>query len=412
MIERIGYILFVLLIILISSDLNGFFSLFFGTTSFLSPLILAITFILLLYSLRIKIEMPSLTIYLFGLYAFWLFIGSLIVFSKSKIIPFDSIRYYLPSVLLFYVFSKLFMYYYMINKLGKIINVISLSLTFNCIAIIWVGHFGNFYENPYAVDRSSGFIASVNQAGVTASITQVFILFQYLTPLKKRSNYLLVFYFIALYASFLTFSKAAFGNAIIIAITFFITINFISYKEVIREFLWKRNKKTIRTLILLLLPVVFIFGSKFFIGLTKSQLERVREFGTLIGGTINEETTTGRSEITIYAINQIKIDNYLGRGIGTFHRIEGIGYGAHNQFLLLLGEVGLLGMIIYLWYFLIVYYKIFIIRNLPLQFLAFGLINIMLLTSMVSHTVLYVKLYILIFSLMNCLLFFNKKRIN
>ena len=394
------------------SDLNGFLSLFTGSSGALSYLILFLTIILLLFSLSLKFELPGLSMYLLALFMLWLALGSLILYTKFGLFDFDMIRKYIPSVLLLFLFSRLFVYYYRMKKFDYILNVITISLLLNVIMVIYSNYQGAFVLQRNSIDRSSGFIASVNQAGVTSVLAQVFFLFKFMSVSTKMNNFYIGCYFIALYATFLTFSKAAFLSSIIVGALFILTLNFSGDKNDLRKNLkWKKNKVKI----FLGIPLIFLLSifniASFSFELTESQLERLLEFNFFLKGELNEETTTGRTHILKISFEEIFKDNLLGRGIGSFHNIDRLGgTGAHNEFILLLGEIGLIGLLFYLGYFLLSTYKAVLLKDGASKFFVLGMITVLFLVSLVSHSVLFIKSYIIIFSLINCILYLSSNR--
>jgi O-antigen ligase len=311
-----------------------------------------------------------------------------------------------------YIFSKLIAYFIIKGKLKQVIDVITFSLLVNCIFIIYSQSFGNVIGvELHVTDRNSGLIASVNQAGVTSSLAQVFLLYQYLiAPRTKRNRYFLIFgYAIAIYAGFLTFSKAAFINIILNAGIFIYYLRHNFEKNLITRKLLFRNKITITIILITSLLCGFLFSQKIYYNLSNYQKQRIFEFTSLMKGQIDSETTTHRSEIAETAIDLMKEDLFLGRGLGVFHNLEETGgYGTHNEFLLILGEVGFIGFFLYVGYFIFIYINLFKIKFVPNRFLIFTIVNIMLITSMVSHTVLYIKLYVLVFSFVNVLVWYGK----
>lgn len=409
---RIVDFLFVLILFLIIVDLNGFVSLYTKSTGTLSFLILGIALILLLFSFRFSIRTPSLSIYLVFLFVFWLVIGSLILYTKSGSLDLDKIRKYIPSILLVILFSRIFMFYYQINQLNRIINFITLTLLLNVVIVIYSYYSGAFLSQRSSYDRSSGFIASVNQAGVTTILAQVFLLFKFLSANSKRNGLFLVAYFLSLYATFLTFSKAAYLSSLTLILLFLLILKFFPQKEdIVKHLKWKRNK----SFVFLGIPIIAVFllfnGNDFSLDLTRNQVNRLMEFDFFLKGEINEETTTGRTTILSHSFQEIENNNYLGGGLGSFHNLPKIGgSGTHNEFVLFLGELGIIGFVLYLAYFVMAYFQAILLKDPSMKFLVLGLINTLFLVSLVSHSVLFIKTYIIIFSLINSILFLSKPK--
>lgn len=408
------YFLFFLLIVITSSDLNSFVSSLIGQDRALSYIILLISGILFIKAVQIKIKLAPLSKWLAFIIIFWLSYGTLLYYMSDINYgnPIARIRYYLPSLFLLFTFSILISFYINQGILKKIIDIISISLLINCLLIIYSGIKGNLIGLEIGVnERSSGLIASVNQAGVTASIAQSFFLYQYLISHKtKRNRYLLIIlYSIAAYAGFLTFSKAAIINILLIFILFIVYLKKNAKHEQFQKKILKQNYKVI--IIILVSGLLFgIFaGQKFYKNLSKIQQERLFEISMLFSGKIDSETTTNRSDIAKIALRVIHDDYYLGRGLSTFHSLPQTGgLGTHNEFLLLFGELGIIGLLFYLIYFYSIYRNLFKVKFIPNRFLLFSLSNIIFITSMVSHNVFFIKMYILIFAFLNVFIWYNK----
>ena len=174
-------IFFILLFILIS-DLNGSLSIVFKTKGILSELILFFTIILFLKSIYITLPLTKQSINFISFFLFFLTYGVLIYYllGNGWGQPFDRVRSLTPSLILVFVLSKWFLLFIKRGQFDKVLKIISISLFFNSLVIIYSFITGDVLieENT---DRSSGLIASVNQAGATAVLTQVFMVYYVLS---------------------------------------------------------------------------------------------------------------------------------------------------------------------------------------------------------------------------------------
>lgn len=413
------YITFIFLLTIVVSDLNSFLSELYRTTGFLSPLILLLTIFLLGTSLMISKErLPFNTKYFIIIFVYWLVLGSIIFYAYKPGYgsALNKIRYYLPSVLMFYTFAVFFNYYIKRNKLYEIINTLTGALVLNCLFIIYSDIIGlSFGIEENTSGRNSGFIASVNQAGVASSITQVVVLFQLLISYKTGASKIVLFicYLIAVYAGFLTFSKAAFFNIIFILLLFFIYLNKSSNVNQNDRTAIKRISFFFTCMFVLVIIAVNSRYKDQIDILSRYQVNRIEEFKLLLTGEFNEDTTTGRSRIASISFNEIKKDWFFGRGLSTFHSLpETDGFGTHNQYLLLLGEVGFVGLILYCFFFINILNSVFK-RNISIQikFITIGLISVFLITSLVSHNIFFIKLYIIIMALLSVITNENNNKI-
>ena len=400
--------LFFLLTFLFISDLNGTLSNVFHTKAFLSEIILLLTIILFIKSFQIPVKVPFLTRYYIFFYIFFLTFGTLLFFIKGKALgnPFERIRSLTPSIIVIYTFTKWFLYYISGNKFEKIINIIAIALFVNTLAIVYSHLSGSIFvfDNYTDKERSSGLIASVNQAGTVASIAQAFFLNIALnanTNKIKRLIYI-VLYFVALYAAVVTFSKAAMLKSLLI-LSVFIYYYFIKiYKS--HSFQIKNQRRRILLPFMFFSTIVVLFlGSRILSNFSEYQISRIVDFTSFLKGNINDEITTNRTSLAAHALDLIKRDYYLGRGLDTFHRMEGVGLGTHNQFLLILGETGFIGLLLYMAYYWFLLLKNFKIKLPELKFLGVSVIVVLIVTAASMHTMLFTKTMVIMFSLMNVL---------
>lgn len=395
-------LLFRIYIFIIASDLNGFISTLFGASGILSPIILALTLVLFFSTLRNKILSGKLLIFFMILMLFWIGFGSIltITISNKNQLAFDKIRYYFPTI-----FSILTIYRFLslnvnINNITKYTNFFCLSLIVNCFFIIFSDRIGlNSFQGD-EMERSSGLIASVNQAGVTSIFCQIFILFFILNnPLTFfQLVFCFILYGIIIYSTFLTFSKAALINTIFVFFFFLFSLlrkNF--------QINGKLSTKKVLTLIIIFISVLFFSTSSFISNnlnkLSRYQQTRLEEFELFLKGKIDEETTTGRSRIAEVVLDKISKQSFIGSGLGTYHSLHELGgLGTHNEFLLFLGEIGYLGLFLFMLFLFLMLYKSFQISNMNYRFLCFSLVIVLVSTSLVSHTIFFVKIYALIFA--------------
>ena len=401
-------ILFLLLFILIS-DLNGSLSLVFNTRGILSELILFFTIILFVKSIYITTPLTKQSINFISFFIFFLIYGILTyyLFGNGWGQPYERIRSLTPSLILVFVFSKWFLYFIKRGQFDKVLKTISISLVINSLFIIYSFITGNVLieENT---DRVSGLIASVNQAGATAVLTQVFMVYNVLSYKLKFSYRILflVLYFISIFAAFVTFSKAAMLGSLIVFILFIRSI-------FSRNIYHLKISRKIRTPLILLLLLSSVFVNNYFISkLDIEQLRRLDLFGEFLSGRIDEETTTKRSEIALMVLNKVKDENYMGTGLDSYHRIEGFGLGTHNQYLIFLGEIGIFGLILFLLYLGKLGLDLYKIKGQNIRFLGLGLFCVLVITCAVAHTILFTKTYVVMFALLGVLSFYQFTLLN
>ncbi len=209
-------------------------------------------------------------------------------------------------------------------------------------------------------------------------------------------------YFVALYAAVVTFSKAAMLKSLLI-LSVFIYYYFIKiYKS--HSFQIKNQRRRILLPFMFFSTIVVLFlGSRILSNFSEYQISRIVDFTSFLKGNINDEITTNRTSLAAHALDLIKRDYYLGRGLDTFHRMEGVGLGTHNQFLLILGETGFIGLLLYMAYYWFLLLKNFKIKLPELKFLGVSVIVVLIVTAASMHTMLFTKTMVIMFSLMNVL---------
>ena len=401
-------IFFVLLFLLIS-DLNGSLSIVFNTKGILSELILFFTIILFIKSINITTPLTKRSIYFISFFVFFITYCILIYYllGNGWGQPFDRVRSLTPSLILVFTISKWFLYFIKRGEFDKVLKTISISLVINSLFIIYSFITGDVLieENT---DRVSGLIASVNQAGATAVLTQVFTAYYiFSNKLKFLYRFLfLIFYFVSILAALLTFSKAAMLGTLIVFILFIRDI----FSRDISHLKTSRQMK-IPLILLLFLSSIYI-SNYFILKLNTEQLKRFELFGEFLTGRIDEQTTTNRSEIAFLVLDKVKDEYYMGTGLDSYHRIEGFGLGTHNQYLLFLGEIGIFGLILFLLYLIGLGLDLYKIKGLNIRFLGLGIFCVLVITSSVAHTILFTKTYVVMFSLLGVLSFYQNTLLN
>lgn len=206
---------------------------------------------------------------------------------------------------------------------------------------------------------------------------------------------------IAIVAGILTFSKTFIFN---ILIAFFIYF-FLVFKE-------KGNaiNKVKTSIFSLLLIIMGLFCLGVFIGgdtLSEEQLDRVQViFKVLDKDTDATTLTTNRSDLFKFAFDLIISNPILGYGYGTFTNIVGsesvhygVSQGAHNLFLRIWGEGGIIALALYIIFLYKVLQRAFASKYLFLRFLSVGTITISIFYNLTNHNFLEDYMVNFVFSL-------------
>ena len=321
--------------------------------------------------------------------------------------PLERLRSLAPSLILVFVFSKWFLYFIKRGEFDRVLKTISISLLVNSLVIIYSFISGDvFFESN--TDRSSGLIASVNQAGATAVLTQVFMVY-YIFSSKLKFSYrflFLVLYFVSIFAALVTLSKAAMFASLVVFI--FVIRNIFSLDIY--------NLKILRQikipLVLLLFLSSILISNYFILKLDAIQFKRIELFVEFLSGKVDEQTTTQRSNIALFALDKARGESYMGTGLDSYHRIEGFGLGTHNQYLIFLGEIGIFGLTLFLLYLIRLALNLYKIKLLNIRFLSLGVFAVLVITSSVSHTILFTKTYIVMFSLLGVISYYQYALLN
>jgi hypothetical protein len=390
------YILFCLFIFAVSVDLNNFLSNTFNTTGFLTPFFISLLLIFLFYGIKEKLKIDRYTKIILLLFGIWLIYGGILNIGSPNgfSATFDRVRYYVPSVLYLYSLSMMFNKFFQEGKLLKIIRIITVALVLNSL-LITLGSFG--YVLPVSTteggdeDRMGGLFESVNQAGIVSSIGQIFCLFFVFTEEKNLNKILyFVLYLACLSAAIFTFSKGAFLYSILIVVAFF-------YYQTFRSAVKTKRSRVSQYFIFILFSVAgfFVFQEMFADReYSKGQEQRIDQFSRLLRGEVNEETTTKRSLISSTATQLIVQDYFMGKGIGSFHKIAKIGYGTHDMYLLILGEIGIIGLLVFIIYYLKIAWSSFKIKVSGYSFLCVSISAVLIMASFVYPNIFYFKLFI------------------
>lgn len=406
---KLFYMLFKFLTILVLLDINEYITTITGIRSAISVLILSISIVLLVKSLNYKIyDYIGKRLFRSFMYVYIVLLslgGVVTLYHNNSILLFERWRYYIPSILLFITFFRVASILKYKNKLNDyfdfLIYILAVGSAFIVVSVLFEYDF--LSHKARSIDRAIGLYTNPNRAGAIACIAQVATLFSIMSFSSIRRNTLIVIYFINLLAAVLTFSKTA-----IIITSLIIIFSFLfTFKNLIS--IIHNRYKIIRRLIIIIFVGVLFFANAIFSSLSRLQKERLTQVGYFLKGQLNESTTTDRSSLAIYAINKIKENPITGHGIGTFSFMD-IGLGVHNQFLLMLGEAGIIGICVYILFF--VKWLIYIrgIKYPPLVYFQRSEFIIFFLISFTTHNILSFKPFVVVLGITFSLFPFNTLR--
>ena len=147
----------------------------------------------------------------------------------------------------------------------------------------------------------------------------------------------------------------------------------------------------------LYLSILISFLLISYYNLSIEQATRINQVGQMLSGTFNNETTTDRLTLVHFALSEIKDNFFLGAGLGEFKKMS-IGLGTHNTYLLILGESGVIAIILYLRFLLFwLHNSLRMIKDSnPLEVASLGMAIIFAFVGFASHTLLVNKSFVVV----------------
>lgn len=322
-----------------------------------------------------------------------------IFFSQNK---FESVNYFSRIILVFVTFIN---FYILLEKINKknIVYIITFLFVFEGLAVFL--QFLDLYEFGKIFGRNAkliGFSANINIAGFSIALTLPFALslFCQLNGLKKFI--LSTFIIISVFSAFMTGSRGATLSITIIFVSFFIY-------SVIFE---KGFKNKLKEGFFILTPfIVTIFVTEILFD-TMRYSYRMNQ--------IVERGSNSRLKYYNDAFDSVKENPLTGIGIGNWkinsidkgkRHIEGyiVPYHAHNDYIQILTETGIFGLISYIFIFIFSitnHLKKFFIHKSPLILSCFLFLFVYLIDSNlnfpIARPIMQIKLaFILAFLVRN-----------
>jgi len=304
---------------------------------------------------------------------------------------FKLLRGYISSLLIYWA-----LYQYLINEYytsGKqrliiILHKASFLILFPLFFTVFGKQLGLTEAMTYAKDygdRQIGIFTNPNTTGLHANYVLCFCLYSLISDRKGKLLWLLLIP-ACFYAAFLSLSKAAMLMATL-NLLLYILFNLINFHRL------KLSSKLIS-----IFSIAIIGFSSFYIyanfeklvgGLSYAQAGRIIDAIQISQGNINDKTTSERSGIAELVFPMIKSHPIEGNGFGSFHRIIGHGLGVHNTALLIIGESGIIPLILYLVFILLFFLKSLKQKEIGLKYLFVSVLTTYILISfLTSHNAL------------------------
>lgn len=409
MLKKLHLWLFFLLSTVLLTGLNDFVANKLEIERALSVLILILTISLFFLELVINKNsfiistLPGASKLYFHSILVFLILGSMIAgLNGNSADVFWGLRYYLPGLVVFTVF--LHSIKSIIKEKGLLYMVKMIGYIINLNALLCIVEYATKGALGLAVTdgRYSGLTVNPNDAGFIFNISVIFGLMIWG---RHRSGWNLVMIIVPLIAIILTFSKTAMISALIILL--------ISLRAILGQRL--RNAKlrygsiSLRFIyFMILFSIGFYTVNKFSKSFDTYQTRRIEQVSSVIRGTINYEVSSKRLELAQIAIDKLSNDWIFGSGIKTFSRMDEASLGVHNQFLLVLGESGLIPFFLFIYF----NYKLFkhrisgviINRTIRLSIISFCLY------CLTCHNIFFSKSIMLIMALVINMTFLSPKK--
>lgn len=352
-IGALASVAFVFLSLLLFCNVNGIVAMIWEINRAASAFIAA--FSLLALALLAPYVMPSLRAgggLLLAFYFLYTSLGAAVAF-RSPFVSTEAIAgrvlSYAASVLVILTYAA---YGYLLIRSGKKgVELMRLLFFISCISTLSV-LIGLVYpawteitKSKVAVEgRLSGFWSNPNEAGLQAALTIVVGTFVSLRT--GRIWYFAVAVISAGIASFYSFSKTAILMSMVVSIAMAFLIQ--------RRGISLRNALAlIVSAMLVLMLISFVRGaamrSESRIDLTSGQIRRLEQvYAVMFEGRLDEETTTGRTLLAQEGIEMWRISPLVGNGLTTLDRLPSSGLGPHNTFIKVLGEGGVVCLVLML----------------------------------------------------------------
>ena len=378
--------LFVLYLFLVCSGINNFLSNKLAIHALLSPLILAMSFYFIYIGYRKGLRHLFISRYVKGFYwAFFSFfvIGGLIGFTTTGFgTVIHAFRFYLPSLLILWSGIAGFGYLYLKNGFRSILLSLRAALALNVLVILFAYFTGSNY---FDVSKSStaGFLLNPNHAGFSLNILLSIEIYLY----SRFSNRYAIFIIVAILLSILIgFSRSALGAAfVIIMLTAFYNFRKIQKANALQKVFG----------VTFLAAFVWVFSADLISGIIEEKAEKVIQVERLIQGEIDESTTGVRNILFKEGFNRIMEHPIFGSGLHSFSVFDEIGSGVHNQYLLIWGEAGIIGILTFLIYYIFLGHHTL---NLPRdeKVLIMSIVTAIMVYSFTNHTMYANKNYLMI----------------
>lgn len=383
-------------------NLNGVIYVFTDVTSFLSPLILIMSFFVILKNSKTDSFLKSFSILRgwFLFYFIYIVVGlfSLIVYENVSNSTLPILRSAFSTIILLYALCVLVLELIKTKGIDKIISVTTVFLTISALSILLINYFNLIFLFNKGMDvdsRNPGLFLNPNEAGYEAVTAFIFLLFSFknIKHFYQKTAIIILLMLVA-YGAFLTFSKTA------ILSVFFITFIYLFFYA-------KSNFLLISTISLVLIIGLYHNLDNIKSNLEGVELRRIETIESLLKGDIKGDVTTGRSEINEFAWQLISDNPIIGIGLGNFGFLPGLDMASHNTYFQIWGESGILALLALLFFIIKINLKLINSSyNVSYKFLGISIILLFMLNSFVSNNLLDNRIFNISFVILLCLIYY------
>jgi O-antigen ligase len=260
------------------------------------------------------------------------------------------------------------------GHLHRFVNVLVAIALFSCLITIFSPFLG-FYQSGFFVSESAssggltrpaGLFLNPNSAGFHSVITLLFVMS---LLFRKKTNRIGVFIMIiiTLFSAILTLSKGAILMSIIVIVSYF-GLSTVYFNRLQSSSKWSFIIVGSLIIASIVQFIAIVMAEYNYLGAFEQS--RVDQIMGLLGGKVNSETTTTRTDLAAIGLQWISESPIVGWGFGAFHYFKSGDAGIHNMFLMLIGESGFVPMLLYILFFIFGLYKSLKIKNMEYRFLS------------------------------------------
>jgi O-antigen ligase len=360
-------------------NLNGFVTMMFGVGQTFSLVILACALILIAMGWKHLFRDRTVIVFVAAL-MLYIICSVLASGFRGVFIDPEMVQFYLVSVI---VISGAFCYTAMqtdLRRLELTYDIGKWLLVLACVATLFSGLLTRLYQVEVASAnyRASGLFANPNEAAIIAALGVA-------AWVAKPSRVLWI-------------QLAALGVCAAACAMTLSRTGILALFAIMAVYAW--NKRSVGMGVAAIIGVLMfplLAGLALQIPAVESNLavyRRLSEVAGFFSGQIDGDTTAGRTELWAVALDNLPNSLPFGGGLSTYHFMEwmrspqGIWQGAHNTFIMILGESGVIPFAVFLFAIWLVFQRANQFKGFAFAMMFFAIFNI---DMMFSHNILTMR---------------------